>query len=72
MLICAMMTAVAIVREKESGSMEVLLTSPVSPFMIITAKAIPYLVLSVLDLILILVCAVFAISSRQEARMLPA
>lgn len=59
MLICAMMTAVAIVREKESGSMEVLLTSPVSPFMIITAKAIPYLVLSVLDLILILVCAVF-------------
>ena len=59
MLICAMMTAVAIVREKESGSMEVLLTSPVSPFMIITAKAIPYLVLSVFDLILILVCAVF-------------
>ena len=52
MLICAMMTAVAIVREKETGSMEVLLTSPISPMMIIIAKAIPYLVL-------IIVCAVF-------------
>lgn len=38
MLICAMMTAVAIVREKETGSMEVLLTSPISPMMIIIAQ----------------------------------
>ena len=59
MLICAMMTAVAIVREKETGSMEVLLTSPISPMMIIIAKAIPYLVLSIFDLVLIIVCAVF-------------
>ena len=58
MLICAMMTAVAIVREKETGSMEVLLTSPVSPAMIIIAKAIPYLVLSIFDLTLIILCAV--------------
>ncbi len=59
MLICAMMTAVAIVREKETGSMEVLLTSPISPAMIIIAKAIPYLVLSIFDLVLIILCAVF-------------
>lgn len=57
MLICAMMTAVAIVREKESGSMEVLLSSPVSPLGIIIAKAIPYLTLSFIDLCIILVCA---------------
>lgn len=57
MLICAMMTAVAIVREKESGSMEVLLSSPVSPLGIIIAKAIPYLALSFLDLCIILLCA---------------
>lgn len=58
MLICAMMTAVAIVREKETGSMEVLLASPVRPINIILAKAIPYLILSTVDLGIILLCAV--------------
>ena len=61
MLICAMMTAIAIVREKETGSMEVLLASPVKPLNIIIAKAIPYLVLSIIDLCVILVCAVFVL-----------
>ena len=59
MMICAMMTAIAIAKEKETGTMEVLLTSPVKPLHIIIAKAIPYLVLSVILLILILLCAVF-------------
>lgn len=62
MLICAMMTAVAIVREKETGSMEVLLASPVRPINIILAKAIPYLVLSVIDLGIILLCAVYILN----------
>ena len=43
MLICAMMTSISIVREKERGTMEVLLVSPVRPLLIIVAKAIPYL-----------------------------
>ena len=43
-LICAMMTSVSIVREKETGTMEVLLVSPVRPIWIIFAKMIPYLV----------------------------
>ena len=46
MLICAMMTSISIVREKERGTMEVLLVSPVKPLMIIIAKVVPYLVLA--------------------------
>ncbi len=46
MLICAMMTSVSIVREKERGTMEVLLAGPVRPLTIIVAKAIPYLALA--------------------------
>lgn len=58
MLICAMMTSISIVREKERGTMEVLLVSPVQPFMIILAKAIPYLVLAFVILVVILSMAV--------------
>lgn len=54
LLICAMMTSVSIVREKERGTMEVLLVSPVQPLMIIVAKAVPYLLQAFLILIIIL------------------
>ncbi len=54
LLICAMMTSVSIVREKEQGTMEVLLASPVRPLMIIVAKAVPYLLQALLTLIIIL------------------
>ena len=57
MLICAMMTSISIVREKERGTMEVLLVSPVRPLMIIMAKAVPYLVLAVGILATILLMA---------------
>ena len=46
-LICAMMTSIGIVKEKEMGTMEVLLVSPLKPIYIILAKAIPYLLLDV-------------------------
>ncbi len=61
MLICAMMTAVSIVREKERGTMEVLLVSPVRPLMIIIAKAVPYLMLSALILVCILLLSTFVL-----------
>ncbi len=61
MLICAMMTAIAIVREKETGTMEVLLASPVRPLYIILSKAVPYFVLSVANLATILLLAVFVL-----------
>ena len=56
-VICAIMTSVSIVREKETGTMEVLLVSPVRPIRIILAKMIPYFVLSCLDLVTILLLA---------------
>ena len=57
MLVCAMMTSISIVREKEKGTMEVLLVSPVKPLMIIIAKAIPYLALAFVILLIILLMA---------------
>lgn len=57
MLVCAMMTSISIVREKEKGTMEVLLVSPVKPLMIIIAKAIPYLALAFIILIIIMLMA---------------
>ena len=61
MLICAMMTSISIVREKEKGTMEVLLVSPVRPLLVIIAKAIPYLVLAFGILITILLMAHFVL-----------
>ena len=57
MLVCAMMTSISIVREKERGTMEVLLVSPVRPLMIIIAKVVPYLVLAFAILTTILIMA---------------
>ena len=54
LLICAMMTSVSIVREKERGTMEVLLVSPVKPLMIIVAKVVPYFLLALVILVVIL------------------
>ena len=54
LLICAMMTSVSIVREKERGTMEVLLVSPIKPLMIIVAKVVPYLLLALAILAVIL------------------
>ncbi len=57
MLICAMMTSISIVREKERDTMEVLLVSPVRPLLIIVSKAMPYLALSFVVLLSILLMA---------------
>jgi ABC-2 type transport system permease protein len=61
MLICAMMTSISIAREKEKGTMEVLLVSPMRPILIILAKAIPYLALSIVNLATLLLLSVFAL-----------
>ena len=61
MLICAMMTSISIVREKEKGTMEVLLVSPVKPLMIIIAKAVPYFILALAILCTILLMSRFVL-----------
>ena len=59
MLICAMMTSISIAREKEMGTMEVLLVSPVKPAILIIAKTIPYFFISLINLTTILLISVF-------------
>ncbi len=61
MLICAMMTSVSIAREKELGTMEVLLVSPMKPIYVILAKAVPYFFMSIINLTTILLLSVFVL-----------
>ena len=58
-IICAMMTAVSIVREKERGSIEVLLVSPIKPIYIMISKMLPYLVISAVIMLLIILLSIF-------------
>ena len=62
MLICAMMTTISIDREKEKGTMEILLVSPTQPLLIILAKVVPYLVVSVSILVIILLLSAFVLA----------
>ncbi|MCF8371000.1 MAG: ABC transporter permease [Bacteroidales bacterium] len=59
MLISAMMTSITIAREKETGTMEVLLISPLRPIQIILGKVAPYLLLSFINAIVILALGFF-------------
>jgi ABC-2 type transport system permease protein len=59
MLVCAMMTSISIAREKELGTMEVLLVSPLRPVQIILGKVTPYILLSFINAITILLLGYF-------------
>jgi len=61
-LICALMTSVTITREKEFGTMEVLLVSPLKPVQIIFGKVMPYFFLSFINVITILLFSWFVFS----------
>ncbi|TDO25165.1 ABC transporter permease [Sediminibacterium goheungense] len=61
LLVCTMMTAITIVKEKESGTMEIMLVSPLVPFSITLAKAVPYLLLSIVNIISILLLSVYVL-----------
>lgn len=71
MLICAMMTSISIVREKEKGTMVVLLVSPVKPVVVIAAKAVPYLALAFIILVCILLLSVFVLGVPLRGSLLP-
>lgn len=58
-LICALLTSVTITREKEFGTMEVLLVSPLKPVQIILGKVTPYFLLSFINVLLILALSWF-------------
>lgn len=59
MLISAMMTSISITREKELGTMEILLVSPLKPIQIIVGKVLPYLLLSIVNAFIIVLIGRF-------------
>lgn len=61
LLISAMMTSIAIVKEKEIGTMEVLLVSPMKPALVVISKVIPYFIVSLVNVVTILLLSVFVL-----------
>ena len=71
-IVSALMTAISIAREKETGTMEMLLVSPIRPKAIVVGKVIPYIVLGFVSVLLVLVAArlVFAVPLRGSLVLL--
>jgi len=59
MLVSAMMTSISITREKELGTMEILLVSPLKPIQVIIGKVFPYIFLSIINAVIIVVLSIF-------------
>ncbi len=70
LMISALLTSITIAREKETGTMEQLLTAPVTPFEILLGKIIPYIVLAFLDGILVLILSLFLFSVPFQGSIL--
>lgn len=72
MLVCALMTSITMAREKEVGTMEVLLVSPLRPPLIVVGKVVPYMALSLINVLTILVLArlVFGVPFRGSLALL--
>ena len=58
MLVSAMMTSISITREKELGTMEILLVSPLKPFQVIIGKVVPYVFLSIVNAVVIILLGI--------------
>ena len=61
MLVCAAMTSVSIAREKELGTLELIIVSPARPIQIVLAKAVPYLCIALFDVIICLILSYFVL-----------
>ena len=70
MLVSAMMTSITIAREKELGTMEVLLVSPLKPIQIILGKTAPYLVLTVLNAAVVVLLGLFVFGMPMRGSVL--
>ena len=69
LLISAMMTSIAIVREKELGTMEILLVSPMKPWLVVISKVVPYFIISLINVATILVLSVFVLGLPIEGSL---
>jgi ABC-2 type transport system permease protein len=65
MMICALLTSITITREKESGTLEQILTTPVTPLQVVVGKVLPYVGLSAVDAAMILVTGRLAFGVRM-------
>jgi len=70
LLICVLMTSVSIVREKEMGTLEVLLVSPFNPFLVIFSKMVPYIVVSLINLTIILILSIYLLDLPFKGNLL--
>lgn len=59
MLVSAMMTSISVTKEKELGTMEILLVSPLKPYLVIIGKVVPYILLSVINAVVIILLSIF-------------
>lgn len=69
LLISAMMTSIAIVREKELGTMEILLVSPMQPGLVVISKVISYFIISLINVATILILSVFVLGLPIEGSL---
>jgi len=70
LLISAMMTSISIVKEKELGTMEILLVSPMKPWLVVMSKVIPYFMISLVNVASILVLSVFVLGLPIQGSLL--
>lgn len=69
MLVSAMMTSISITREKEMGTMEILLVSPIKPFQVVIGKVFPYVFLSIINACIILILGVLVFKMPIEGSL---
>lgn len=70
MLVSAMMTSISITREKELGTMEVILVSPLKPIQVIAGKVIPYVFLSVINAVVIILLSIFVFKMPVQGSLI--
>ncbi|WPV01562.1 ABC transporter permease [Mucilaginibacter sp. cycad4] len=70
MIVSTALTSVSVVKEKELGTMEILLVSPFKPIMVLVAKAVPYLVLSLINFVIILLLSVFLLDVQIKGSLI--
>jgi ABC-2 type transport system permease protein len=70
MLVSAMMTSISITKEKELGTMEILLVSPLKPFQVIIGKVFPYIFLSIINAVVIVLLSIFIFKMPVQGSLL--
>ena len=65
-----LLTSMAITREKEAGTIEQLIVSPLKPLEIIVGKTLPFLIIAMADIVLVLTVSTFAFNIYVKGSLL--